>query len=94
MAYKWKVHWFWLEGAWEGACERCMVYKWMVHWFFECMTKHSTNKKVYKYSWHSVQTVHIQVRSPTFNILQATSIAVGYSLGDELLYKDVGKRQV
>ena len=58
------------------------------------MIKHSTNKKVYKYSWYSVQTVHIQVRSPTFNMLQASSIAVGYSLGDELLYKNVGKRQV
>ena len=71
-----------------------MVYKWMVHWFFECMIKHSTNKKVCKYSWHSVQTVHIQVRSPPFNMLQASSIPVGYSRSDELSYQDVGKRLV
>ena len=41
-----------------------------------------------------VQTVHIHVRSPTIDMLQASSIPVGYSWGGELLYKDVAKNLV
>ena len=42
--------------------------------------------KVYKYgSYILVQTVHIQVRSPTFNMLEASSIVVGYSWNEEII---------
>ena len=80
MSYKWS------EGVWEGAWWRCIVYKWMVHWFFYYNS--APNLWMYETSrcintaGILVQTVWILVRSPTFNVLQDSSISVGYTLSN------------
>ena len=64
------------------------------HQISDCTIKHSITSRCINTADILFQTVHIKVRSPTINMLQTSSILVGYSWGDELLHKDVAKKLV